>query len=337
MIRRHRDAADVGEDIARLHARRLRGAVGGDLLHHDAAGRRRAGREPDERAGDDLAMEGEPRLREDGLIRERITAVDVAAIERVDVGHPGPAQLAQEIGRRESLVLAVVARVQRPHHLVEIVRVIGRVADRDVEQEAEQRPLGIVELRAVDVDLVDPRRLTAILDAPGFGGLLHLVHVGDGIREELVGRPQPRPQVGEIGIVVSHTLRPPQQRRVLFGVIVVRPHLGGADALHVPQMEKLVRQERVHEVAEVAGRIGKGERGHDVVLRGAVLEPAAEVDRSMNDVEEDRVHVVRCVAHDPVLDRRHLRHAVAEVARDRGRVIGRRPHRDANPLPVRLQ
>ncbi len=282
-------------------------------------------------------MEGEPRLREHRLIGQRIAAVDIAAIERVGVGHPGPAQLAQEIGGRESLVLAVVARVQRTHYLVEIVRVVGRVSDRNVEEAPEQGPFRIIELRAVDVDLVDPRRLTAILDAPGLGGLLHLVDVGDGIREELIGRPQPRAQVGEIRIVVGHALRPPQQRRVLLGVIVVRPHLGGADALHVPQMEKLVRQERIHEVAEVAGGIGEGERRHDVVLRGAVLEPAAEVDRPVDDVEEDSVLVVRRVAHDPVLDRRHLRHAVAKVARDGRRVIGRRPHRDANPLPVRLQ
>ncbi len=217
------------------------------------------------------------------------------------------------------------------------MRVVGGVADGNVEQAPEQGPFRIVELRAVDVDLVDPRRLAAILDAPGLGGLLDLVDVGDGIREELLGRPQPRPQVGEIGVVVGHALRPPQQRRVLLGVIVVRPHLGGPDALHVPQVEEFVRQERVHEVAEVARGIGERERRHDVVLRGAVLEPAAEVDRSMNDVEKDGVHVVRGVAHDPVLHRRDLRHAVAEVACDRRRVIGRGPHRDANPLPVRLQ
>ena len=102
-------------------------------------------------------------------------------------------------------------------------------------------------------------------------------------------------------------------------------------------MEEFVRQQRIHEIAEGAGRIGEGERRHDVVLRGAVLEPAAEVDRPVDDVKEHGVNVVRRVAHDPVLDGRHLRNAVAEIARDRGGVVGGGPDRDANPFPVGLQ
>src|SRR5205809_4602530 len=34
---------------------------------------------------------------------------------------------------------------------------------------------------------------------------------------------------------VGHALRPPQQRRVLLRVVVVRPHLRGADPLHVEE------------------------------------------------------------------------------------------------------
>jgi len=38
-------------------------------------------------------------------------------------------------------------------------------------------------------------------------------------------------------VVVGDAFRPPQERRVLLCVVVVRPHLGGSDALHVPEME----------------------------------------------------------------------------------------------------
>ena len=134
-------------------------------------------------------MEHDPGFGEHRLIRQRVAAVDVAAIERVDLGHAGRAQLVQEIGGRESFVLAVGARIQRAHHLIEIVRVIGRVTDRDVEQEAEQRPLWIIELRAVDVDLVNPRRLAAILGAPGLRRLLDLIDVGLRVRQKLIGSP----------------------------------------------------------------------------------------------------------------------------------------------------
>jgi len=104
-------------------------------------------------------------------------------------------------------------------------------------------------------------------------------------------------------------------------------------------MEELVRQQRIHEVAEVAQGIRERQRRHDVVLRGAVFEPAAESDRAVNDVEEDRVDVVRSVArsHDPILHRRHFGHAVAKVARDGRRVIGRRPDGDTDPLAIRLE
>src|SRR6266536_4391476 len=60
-------------------------------------------------------------------------------------------------------------------------------------------------------------------------------------------------------------------------------------------MEGLVRQQRIHEVAERAGGIGEGESRHDIVLGGAMLEPAAEVDRPVDNVEEDGVLVVRRV------------------------------------------
>ena len=68
-----------------------------------------------------------------------------------------------------------------------------------------------------------------------------------------------------------------------------------------------------------------------------MLQAAAEIDRPVDDVEEDRVHVVRRFAHDPVLDRRHLGDPIAEIARHRRRVIGCGPHRDANPLPIGLE
>ncbi len=68
-----------------------------------------------------------------------------------------------------------------------------------------------------------------------------------------------------------------------------------------------------------------------------MLQTAAEVDRSVDDVEENGIHVVWRFSHDPVLHRRHFGDAVAEIARDRGGVIGCGPHRDANPFSVGLQ
>ena len=68
-----------------------------------------------------------------------------------------------------------------------------------------------------------------------------------------------------------------------------------------------------------------------------MLEAATESDGPVDDVEKDGVHIVGRVAHDPILHRCHLRHAVPQVARDRRRIIARRPERDANPLAVGLE
>src|SRR5205823_7602932 len=119
---------------------------------------------------------------------------------------------------------------------------------------------------AVDVDLVDPGRLAAVLRAPGLGYRFHLIHVGRRVLKELFGRPETGSEIRDVRVVVGDALRPPQQWRVLLPVIVVWPHLAWTNSLHVPEMEELMRQQRIHEVAEVAGRIGEGLRRHDVVL-----------------------------------------------------------------------
>src|SRR5439155_16424226 len=104
----------------------------------------------DERIGDDLAMKYEAGFCEHRFVRERITAVDVPAIECVDVRHAGGPELTQQVRGQESFVLAIVARVQRAHDLIEIVRVVRGIANRNVEQESEQRALRIVKLRTVE-------------------------------------------------------------------------------------------------------------------------------------------------------------------------------------------
>ena len=75
-------------------------------------------------------------------------------------------------------------------------------------------------------------------------------------------------------------------------------------------------QERHHEAAQVPRRVGKRTRRQDVELRGAVLEPAPEVDRLVDDVEEDRVVVVRRAAEQRVLRLRDLLEVGTHVARD---------------------
>src|SRR2546429_156476 len=82
--------------------------------------------------------------------------------------------------------------------------------------------------------------------------------------------------------------RPPKERRVLLAVMVVRPHPGGGDPLAFPQMEILGGHERHHEVPEVPRRVRERALRHDVELRRAVLQTAAEADRLPNDVEEHR-------------------------------------------------
>ena len=68
-----------------------------------------------------------------------------------------------------------------------------------------------------------------------------------------------------------------------------------------------------------------------------MLEAATESNRSVDDIEEDGIDVVRGLAHDPILHGRHLRDPVPQIPRDRWRVIGRRPEGDADPLAVGLQ
>src|SRR3989454_12638087 len=68
-----------------------------------------------------------------------------------------------------------------------------------------------------------------------------------------------------------------------------------------------------------------------------MLETTAKVDRSMDDVEEDRVDVIRGFAHDAILDGRHLGNAVAQIARHRWRVIRSGPQRNTNPFTVCLE
>src|SRR5207253_9269046 len=52
----------------------------------------------------------------------------------------------------------------------------------------------------------------------------------DLILQELLRRPQTGTDVREIGVVVRHAFRPPQQRCVLLGVVIVGPHFGGPHA-----------------------------------------------------------------------------------------------------------
>ena len=102
-------------------------------------------------------------------------------------------------------------------------------------------------------------------------------------------------------------------------------------------MEELVRQQRQDEVAELARRVRERRRRHDVVLAGAVLQAAAEIDGRVHHVEEDRVGLVRWrAAHKQVLHLRHLLDGAAEGALHGEGVVGGRPQRDADPAPVHL-
>ena len=215
--------------------------------------------------------------------------------------------------------------------------VVAGIAQRHVQQQPGERALRVIELRAVHEHFVDPRGGAAVLFTPWLRRRLDLLHVLRGVAEELLGGPQPGAQVGEIGVIVGDALGPPQERCELLGVVVVGPHLGWSDTLHVEEMEVLVRHQRHHEIAERAGRVRERSLRHDVELRRRVLEPAAEVHRLPNDVEKHGVAIVRRAAQQGVFGAGDLLQVGAHVALHAGRVGIRRPHRDPNPLAVHLE
>src|SRR6266704_6824632 len=90
-------------------------------------------------------------------------------------------------------------------------------------------------------------------------------------RREIGGRVEPGPRQDEIGVVIGHALAPPEVDRTHFTFVVERPELNGADALHIPGMEELVRADGLRAAWVTRQRL----RGHPDSRGIQMLEAAA--------------------------------------------------------------
>ncbi len=201
---------------------------------------------------------------------------------------------------------------QLAQNVFQAVGALGAAADLEVHRQRHQAALEVVRDGAVGVELgrliqldpgVERRLLEAVLGAAGGVGqaqliLGQLLHVAG-------HRHQPGDAQGVAVVVAGQALHHPQAAGVLLGVVAERRQPFGEDALAVPHVEELVRQEL--EQIEIVVLRRHGVRRVEIGRRAAVLEAAVGAGRQH---QHEGVVVVRRAAE------------AAGVGVDDGRQVG---------------
>src|SRR3989475_7057051 len=104
--------------------------------------------------------------------------------------------------------------------------------------------------------------------------------------EEALRRHEARAQQGDHFVRRGQPLHRPEQSRVVLAGQVVGREGGWPDALHVPEMEELVRHQQ--EEVLVGGLLDEGEARHDQGAAAPVLETAAAL---VVEVEDEEIAV----------------------------------------------
>src|SRR5260370_27748279 len=97
----------------------------------------------------------------------------------------------------------------------------------------------------------------------------------------LLARREARAHDGAPGVVAPGSLEPPEKARVALLLVAVRGEACRADALHVPRVEHLVRDER-EQIQISLARPEARRRGDEARARG-VLQPPAPPRRQVEE------------------------------------------------------
>src|SRR6266702_963732 len=202
----------------------------------------------------------------------------------VRAAHVQPPELRKVASRRAAYglhelvpcepVVAGVVLHEKPHDIVERSRVVGGVTNREIEEETQQLTLEIIGyVRTLVHSGGIPRGPGRPLrrDHHPRGIILEVLHRPREPAREIGGRVEPGPRQDEIGVVIGHALAPPEVDRTHFTFVVERPELNGADSLHIPGMEELVRADGLRAAWVTRQRL----RGHPDSRGIQMLEAAA--------------------------------------------------------------
>jgi hypothetical protein len=173
--------------------------------------------------------------------------------------------------------------------------------------------------------------------------LLDALLLAAGLREErapllrellqvALGRDEPGPPQGVAVVVARHALDDPERPRVVLAGVVERAERLRAEALHVPQMEELVRDE-LEEIL-VAFPAGEGGGRREERGRRAVLQTAAG---AAGQHEHERVVGVWQAAEERGIGGHDAPGVALEVVQVDDARVGSAPHGELVPPPRHLE
>src|ERR1041385_3239811 len=219
-----------------------------------------------------------------------------------------------KIGWSIVAIFLVVLGVEITHHVVERLRAGAALANLQVKQQAEQSAFLIIRDLRVHRVLILPVILDPRIEARLFRTLLQTpwrilqrLHRTRSRTQIFSLADQSRTTQSHVRVVIRDAFRNPEHLRVVFLRVIKRPERVGANSLHVPKMEKLVRHQRKKAAIFAIGLAGSiwRRRGRALATRGAktktriakrggvqMLESAAAT-----QVQNERVDVIRNLTH----------------------------------------
>ena len=186
--------------------------------------------------------------------------------EEIFEGKPGRA-LDERLDRVVGVALAELSEFapERSQRVIERAGALGAPTDLEVEQQRHDRSLEVVRdggihrvlVGAIELDpRIEARLFEALAQASRDGGqpgqlLAELLQIA--LRRLETGATESEPIV-----VAGPALHDPQRARVGLALVIERPERVGVDALYVPEMEELVRDELEEILVFVGGLEGEG-------------------------------------------------------------------------------
>ena len=171
--------------------------------------------------------------------RIHIASVDVAPFK---IAERAPARRARhgvpEVVVREATPALVGALVELAHHVIERGRVVRRVPDQNVEREAGERSLVVIQV-AGPVAHAEPGLQRGVFERRRRAGL-DTLDLRERVREELRLVDRAAADEREVRVVVGHALAHPEPGRRLRSVVAIGEEVGRPESLHVPGVRELV-------------------------------------------------------------------------------------------------